>query len=509
MTPKRPAILIVDDVPANLVALDRLLSPMGADVVKAGSGNEALALCLDRDFALVLLDVDMPAMDGYEVAELLRGEDRTARLPIIFVTAAYRDEGHLLRGYGAGAVDYIEKPVNDFVLRSKVQVFLDLYVSRQRLEEELAQSECMRAQLRESEARFRHAVIDAPIPILLHAENGEILLTSRKLNELTGYGPADIPTTESWVAKAFGDRADEVRARLPKLYGLDSAQAEGEIEVQAADGGRLIWDFHTGPLPALPDGRRVLISMALDVTESSRVHSDLERSARDLVRSNHDLETFAYVASHDLREPLRMVNMFLGLLERKLGASLDDEGHEFIAFAKDGATRMDRLVLDLLEYSRIGRLDRPTQTIDMDEVVTSAINNLAAAISETGAEVVIPTPLPAICGNPGEIRQLFQNLLGNAIKYHRAHENPRIVLTCCADDGLLRFCVADNGIGIASQYFDRIFEIFQRLHTRAEYEGTGIGLAVCKKTVERYGGRIWVEAEEGVGSKFFFTLPGA
>ena len=502
MTSFRPAILVVDDIPANLVAMDKLLAPMGAEVVKANSGNEALSYCLDRDFAVLLLDVDMPGMDGYEVAELLRSEEKTAHLPIIFVTAAYRDELHQMRGYGAGAVDYIEKPVNDFVLRSKVQVFLDLHIIRRRLQDELVYSESIQANLRDSEARFRHAVIDAPIPILLHAEDGEILLASKTLYDLTGFCSEDIPNMESWAAQAFGKPAHEVIKRL-------SAQSEGEVEVKAADGRFLKWNFHIGSLPPLPDGRQVLITMALDVTESSRLTGELERIVQDLARSNRDLETFAYIASHDLREPLRMVTMFLGLLERKLGAQLDDEGREFIGFAKDGATRMDRLVLDLLEYSRIGRTDRPSQVVDMKEVIETITHNLGMTIGETGAEIIIPAPLPNVRANIGEIRQVFQNLVGNAIKYQRHGQSPRVTITTCPDGDFVRYCVADNGIGIESEYFERIFEIFQRLHTRAEYDGTGIGLAVCKKTVERCGGRLWVESQIGEGSQFYFTLPGA
>ncbi len=508
MSPFRPSILIVDDLPANLVALEKVLAPMAATVVKAHSGNEALAACIDQDFAAVLLDIDMPGMDGYEVAAFLRGEARTARLPILFVTASYRDEAHELQGYGAGAVDYIEKPISDFILRSKVQVFLDLYNSRRRLEEELARSEAMRSELIESEERLRHAVIDAPIPVLMHAEDGEILLISRRLSEATGLAAPEIPTLAAWVDRAFGPRAAEVRTRVASLFGIPAAQPIGEYEVRTGDGRVLTWDFHIGPLPPLPDGRRVLISMALDVTETRRARDALERSVLDLARSNAELETFAYVASHDLREPLRMVTMYLSLLERRLGETLDDEGREFIDFARDGAVRMDRLILDLLEYSRVGRVDRPAQDLDLDEVLAAVTHTLGTLIDETGAEITVPQPLPKVHCNFSEVTRLFQNVLANALKYRRPGAPPRITITSEPEGGFQRFCVADNGIGIDRQYFQRIFGIFQRLHTREQYDGTGIGLAVCKKTVEHYGGRIWVDSEEGVGSRFFFTLPG-
>ena len=503
MTAISPSILIVDDVPANLVAMEKLLAPLGAGIVTATSGNEALARCIERDFAVVLLDVQMPEMDGYEVAALLHGEPKTAHLPIIFVTASYHDDAHRLQAYDVGAVDYIEKPVDSFVLRSKVQVFLDLFVSRRRLEVELAHSESIAAALRDSEARFREAIADAPIPIILHADNGEILLVSRSLTELTGYQPADIPTIAAWSARAFGEGAG-LAADGALLTGT------GKREVRRADGTTLVWDFRVGRLHPLPDGRQVMVTMAVDVTDSTRAHHQLEESAHDLALSNQELETFAYVASHDLREPLRMVTAFLGLLERKLGPALDAEASEFIGFAKEGATRMDHLIVDLLEYSRIGRLDRPNEDVDMNDLLATVVRVLGPEIDLSGAVVEIPTPLPPVRANAIEMHQLLQNLVGNAVKFHLPDQPPRVTVTCRPAAGRFHeFRVADNGIGIDSQYFERIFQVFQRLHGREQYLGTGIGLAVCRKIVERHGGRIRVESQPGAGSSFLFTLPRA
>jgi PAS domain S-box-containing protein len=230
--------------------------------------------------------------------------------------------------------------------------------------------------------------------------------------------------------------------------------------------------------------------------------------SRELERSNAELEQFAYVASHDLRQPLRTVSNYVSLLERRYAAKLDDDAREFIAFARDGARRMDQLIVDLLEYSRIGRKERPMVPVSLDQIVSHAVLNLQAAIEDGGATVSTADGLPMVVGSEIELTRLFQNLVGNALKYRDPLRPPVVMVEAEAGDGEWVFTVRDNGIGIAPEHFDRIFGIFQRLHGKEEYEGTGIGLAVCKKIVERHKGRIWVESTPGQGSAFRFTLPG-
>ncbi|CUW38544.1 Putative Signal transduction histidine kinase(CheY-like superfamily,5-203;Signal transduction histidine kinase, homodimeric,270-358;ATPase-like, ATP-binding domain,398-510) [Magnetospirillum sp. XM-1] len=507
MSAIRPKILIVDDTPANLLALGKILNKLDVEVIEAASGNDALIHCLEHDFALALLDVNMPGMDGYELAGLMHDEPRTAQVPIIFLTAAYSDEIHRRKGYDVGAVEYIQKPVDDFILRSKARVFLDLYLSRRALEAELARSTAMTQVLRESEARLRHAVSEAPIPIMIHAEDGAVVLLSRVWTELTGYTASDIPTVKDWTARAYGAKGEEIARRIKGLYALEGPRAEGEHEVITADGSVRVWDFRSAPIEKLPDGRRLVISMAVDVTDRHRVQEELAGKTSELERSNADLEQFAYVASHDLREPLRMVNSFLGLLDKKFGPALNDEAREYIGFARDGAKRMDSLILDLLDYSRIGRNALPEQAVDLGLALATARSNLTVAIEESGATLELPQSLPALCVDMGEFVRLFQNLIGNAIKYRSPDRAPVISVTATALPNAWEFRVADNGIGIEAQYYDRVFQIFQRLHSRAETAGTGIGLAVCKRVVNRYRGRIWVESVPGEGSTFCFTLP--
>jgi light-regulated signal transduction histidine kinase (bacteriophytochrome) len=224
-----------------------------------------------------------------------------------------------------------------------------------------------------------------------------------------------------------------------------------------------------------------------------------------LTRSNTELEQFAYVASHDLQEPLRMVTSYLQLLADRYRGKLDKDGTEFIGFAVDGALRMRNLIRDLLEYSRVGRRSKPFAPVNCAAVLQVVVANLQACIQETGARIEVGE-LPVVWGDEGELTQLFQNLINNAIKFH-GDAPPTVSVTATAGDGEWVLKVRDNGIGIDPQYAERIFVIFQRLHSREKYPGTGIGLAICKKIVQRHGGRIWLESQPNQGSTFFFTLP--
>jgi len=231
----------------------------------------------------------------------------------------------------------------------------------------------------------------------------------------------------------------------------------------------------------------------------------VETAMEELRRSNRELEQFAYVASHDLQEPLRVIIGYLQLIERRYRGKLDAEGEEFIGFVVDAVKRMQALIADLLEYSRVGTRGRPFVPTDADEVLRRVVESLSRVIAETGAQVT-HDPLPTVCADDLQLMQLLQNLIGNALKFH-GPQRPQVHVSAQSDADGWRFSVRDNGIGIEPQYREQIFVIFQRLHTRDKYPGTGIGLAICKKIVERHGGRIWIDSAPGGGSTFYFTLP--
>ena len=254
------------------------------------------------------------------------------------------------------------------------------------------------------------------------------------------------------------------------------------------------------------EGQEYFCATARDISDQKKSEAALAEKSRNLEASNAELEQFAYVASHDLREPLRMVNSFVTMLAKRYGDKLDQEAQDYIAFAQDGATRMDRLILDLLEYSRVGRLDRPLAPVALGGAVELARKSLLHAIDESHAIIDIAPDLPVVMANEEELVRLLVNLLANAIKYRDADRDPHIAVTATVNGATVECRIADNGIGIQAEYYDRVFRIFQRLHARDRYEGTGIGLAICKKIVERHGGQIRVESVPGQGSAFIFTL---
>ena len=270
-----------------------------------------------------------------------------------------------------------------------------------------------------------------------------------------------------------------------------------------------------------PQGPKDIRAIAVDVEDmrqrivaeldaSRSAEARLDEQAIELRRSNAELEQFAYVASHDLQEPLRKVTSFCQLLEKRYGDELDERGVEYIGYAVDGAKRMQVLINDLLTFSRVGRLNSAQAEVDLDTGLNDALENLALAIEETGAEIVRPAePLPRVVGDPTLLAMLWQNLIGNAMKFHRDGVPPRLVIECRpeADQDRFLLTLSDNGIGIAPEFVDKVFIIFQRLHGRDSYGGTGIGLALCKKIVEHHGGTIWIDTTYTDGTRFVFTLP--
>jgi two-component system CheB/CheR fusion protein len=266
-------------------------------------------------------------------------------------------------------------------------------------------------------------------------------------------------------------------------------------EVSLDDNGTPTW-FH-GTMQNITDRKHAEL-------ELQKLNEDLEKRAAELKASNSELERFAYVASHDLQEPLRMVSSFLSLLQKKLGDDLDDASKKYVHFAIDGAERMKALIQDLLHYSRLGSSNELFIAVDLDDVLKNILRIYDNTIKEVNATVNV-SALPTVIGNKTQLSQLFQNLLGNALKY-RSDKRPIIEVKCQQLEGEWLFTVKDNGIGIGPKFFDKIFVIFQRLHNKNEYSGTGIGLAVCKKIVERHGGKIWVESSVDQGSTFHFTL---
>lgn len=313
---------------------------------------------------------------------------------------------------------------------------------------------------------------------------------------------------EQLFGKSDRDFFPEEEARF--FIANDRAALDGKLQVDVSEepihtrsGMRIL---HTKKIPLYDKhgDAQYLLGISEDITERKRAEEKLAKTAEELRRSNLELEQFAYVASHDLQEPLRMVASYTQLLEKRYRDRLDDEAREFIRYAVNGAHRMQVLINDLLAYSRAGTRELALKETDCGQVLGAALENLKIAIAESGSEIV-HEPLPTLLGDPGQLTQLFQNLVGNALKFC-GEEKPRVHVAAKRGNSMWHFSVRDNGIGIEPQYCERIFQIFQRLHSHEKYPGTGIGLALCKRIVERHGGSIWLESQPGSGTTFHFTI---
>jgi PAS domain S-box-containing protein len=485
-------ILLVDDNAENLVALEAVLESPDHELVKAGSGIEALRYLLNDDFAAILLDVKMPEMDGFETAALIRARKRSQHTPILFLTAFKSDE-QLFRGYDLGAVDFLFKPIVPEILQSKVAAFVQLSRNAELLKR---QAEV----LQRAEHKFRTVLEAAPDAKVTTGPDGRIDLVNSR--------------TESLFQWKRDQLIGQPLTRLVPGWSLDSmAPLQGQLYGVRADGSSFPVEISNSSLQT-PEGT-ISIHAIRDITDRKRaeeeirqLNSRLEQKVAErtsaLTRSNDELRQFAYVVSHDLKEPLRTVATFSQLLEERLGDKCDAETKEFLTYILGGVKRMNDLIDDLLAYTSLDAAEARFKPVDLNLVLQEASFNLLAMIQEAGAEISAD-PLPEVLGEHVQLVQVLQNLIGNSIKY-RSADPPRIHVSADWHDGERVIAVGDNGIGIDPAYSDGIFKLFKRLHARQEYSGNGVGLAICRKIVQRHGGRIWVESGVGQGATFYFTI---
>ncbi len=356
-----------------------------------------------------------------------------------------------------------------------------------------------------SEERLRLVVEAAPSGMIMVDEMGRVVLVNSQVERMFGYSREEL----------LGESIDllvpsSVRAKHPcqraGFFADPKARAMGagrDLYGQRKDGTQLPVEIGLNPL--MTDGERFVLASIVDITERKHSEALLQEKLLELQRSNEDLQQFAYVCSHDLQEPLRVISNYSQLLARRYSDKLDQDANDFIEFTVDATRRMQELINDLLLYSRVDTKGKEFVRTACSEIVAIALANLRVSISESSA-VVNCAELPVISADRSQLLQVFQNLIGNAIKFRS--ENVPAVTVSAEDAGKnWLFSVNDNGLGFDMKYGERIFVIFQRLHTKEMYPGSGIGLAVCKKIIERHGGSIWAESEPGKGTKFSFTLP--
>ncbi|MFH1037933.1 MAG: PAS domain S-box protein [PVC group bacterium] len=401
------------------------------------------------------------------------------------IEATHQDGRRTPVEVNASKIEYLGKPADLVIFRD---------VSARKAVEE---------RLRESETHFLRLFNLMVDPTVIVNGKGVLVEINDSVERISGYKREELVgrnflKTPIVTAKS---KAILMKSLAKRMMGMKVAPYE--IEVKTKDGKRLGFEVNAAKIEYM--GKPADMGIFRDVTTRKQAEENLKEALVELERSNRELEQFVYVASHDLQEPLRMVASFTGLLAKRYQGKLDKDADEFISYAVDGAKRMQYLINDLLAYSRVGTRGKPFKPTDCEEVFKQSVANLQTAIEETGA-VVTHEQLPPVMADETQLLQLFQNLIGNAIKFH-GEEPPRVHISAKQQEDAWMFSVRDNGIGIAPEYFERIFQVFHRLHGRDRYSGTGMGLAICKKIVERHEGKIWPDSKTGKGSTFYFTMP--
>jgi PAS domain S-box-containing protein len=360
--------------------------------------------------------------------------------------------------------------------------------------------------LNAAEQQFTATFESAPTAMIVVNSRGKISMVNSLAETAFGYTRFELigQSIESLIPSTYRESHPDLRAGYMQQPKALRAGEERELFGLRKDGTEFPVEIALNPITT---GRETSVLSAItDISQRKAHELELKKRSADLARSNTDLEQFAYIASHDLQEPLRAVSGSVQLLENKYRDQLDDKAQEFIAHARDGTLRMQTLIEDLLAYSRLNKKDEGLEAVDCNQAFASALKNLQAAISESNAEVNCGN-LPIIPGCASQMVLLFQNLIGNAIKFRHEGIAPIVKVKVEENNSEWLFSITDNGIGIEPQYFDRIFTIFQRLHLRHEYTGTGIGLTMCKRIIEQLGGKIWIESSIGKGAIFYFTVP--
>ena len=513
-------ILMVDDREDKLLALEAVLGNLGQNLIKARSGKEALRQLLSKEFAVILLDVSMPTMDGFETAAMMRQRPSSEHTPIIFITSMNNSDNQISRGYSLGAVDYILTPIVPDVLRTKVSVFVELHRKTEKIKQ---QAELL---LRIEEADHKRQLAAAQDRIELETKRNRFFNLSVDLLAIADFDGHFLQINPSWE-KVLGFSEEELKARsgLEFVHPEDRAAMEYQLaslkrgatvsfegRYLCKNGGYRWLGWTAAPF----ESEKLLYIFARDITarksseeEIRGLNHELEKRVGELTDINRELESFCYSISHDLRAPLRAMQGFASTLLHDYGPKLDDDGKDFARRIVNSSMFMDKLLHDLLDYSRLSRAQCEPAAVNVPEVLDEILEQIEKEIDEKQAEIQIHCPLAVVAAHPPTLRQILYNLISNALKFIPPQRTPTIRIWTESHSSMVRICIQDNGIGIAPEHHEKIFGLFERLHGNHVYSGTGIGLAIVRKGAERMNGRVGLESKPGEGSCFWFELPAA
>ena len=522
-------ILIVDDRDDKLLALEVTLGPLGHNLVKAKSGKDALRLLLKQDFAVILLDVSMPGMDGFETANLIRQRPSSETTPIIFVTSVSASPNDMYQGYSLGAVDYILAPFVPEVLRAKVSVFVDLFLKTEQVR---LQGERLRQM---EEAQHRRALAEAvdlleaqtkrnrfftlALDMLGIADSkGHLLQVNPAWERVLGYSQAELHSTSGIDLVHPEERA----ALVQHVEDMRRTGAPAAMEARfRCKDGSYRW---LGWTAAMFNAEDLLYIFARDITarknaehEIQRLNVELQHRVNALIEVNRELESFNYSISHDLRAPLRSMQSFAEALLEDSTSTLSPEGIDFLGRIMRSGKYMDTLLHDLLAYSRLARADFEIERVDLDLTLAEVLNQLHKDIKDKQARIEIASRLGSVLGHQPILKQILSNLISNGLKFVAPETAPHLRISAeqvgrgvpAEPPGFIRVTIEDNGIGIHPDHHKKIFGLFERLHPAHMYPGTGIGLALVRKGIERLSGELGVDSTPAQGSRFWFELPAA
>lgn len=517
-------ILIVDDRPENLFSLKKLLELNQFTVDTASSGEDALRKILKNTYFLIILDVQMPGMDGFEVAEAVTGYSKSRDIPIIFLSAVNTEKRFIARGYTSGAIDYVTKPFDPDILLLKVKNFYKLHLQtrelneiQKTLREEIEVRKQAQAELHQSVEELRSILESIPQIAFTSDATGHIEFVNRY-----------------WYQFSFGmDMFPQTAPGMPQIPEYIKQAVDAGIqtfnEVQLRPLKSEEYRVHLFTMTPVKKGDSIVkwVGIFSDIHEQKMANQVLEQrvqertqelmqSNRELEASNHELQQFAYVASHDLKEPLRKIQVFSHLVKQKY-LSDNTDAINYMDRLINSSDRMIMLITDVLNYSKLS-ISAAFVPTDINGILREIIEDSELLIQEKQANIVVD-PIPRLEVIPAQIRQVFQNIISNALKFSSKSAQPFVQISAdlcrepradSAADPQGNYCritISDNGIGFNEIYVDKIFAIFQRLHSREEYEGTGIGLAIVKKIIETHNGAIVARSQEGKGSSFILILP--